>query len=147
MSVNVILTFETIGKYGDTQEFFDTKLAINKNEKSADSFINNKLFKRIIKVCEQFGRCTDELTNISIASTDWDLFERVTGLDCLKKLGHNSKWYFGNGREDLDSWEKQLMLDYGFGTAVDMSWMYRGEAGRKEHMDRFMVQVEQYANR
>lgn len=126
LSVNVILTFNSPNSYGDAQEFFDVKLPISKYESSAVAFVNNKLFKRIVKKCEQYGRRADDLVKISTAS-NWNLFEEATSLPSLATLGHNCKWYFGNGRDDLDGWEEYLMLQYGFGTSVDMSWVNSAE--------------------
>lgn len=118
---NVILTFNTGDEYGDMQEFFDVKLPLNKNEISAIHFVHNKLFTRILKKCVTLGRDHKQLTKISTAG-DWDKFEELTKLDALYKFGHPCKWYFGQGRDDLDAWEIMLTKQYGFGSNADMSW-------------------------
>ena len=120
LDVNVILTFDTCDKHGDTQEFFDLKIPINQYEKNAESFLDRKFFKRVIKFCTRIGRDVTDLKKISTAS-NWSLFKEVTGKQSLPDLGHNCKWYFGNGRSDLDAWEQHLMKTYGFGSQVDMS--------------------------
>jgi len=122
MNVNVILTFESMNKYGERQEFFDLALPISKAESHAYTFINNKLFKRIVKKCQLLNRRVEDLTKISTAS-DWDLFEKTTNLESLWKQGHSCKWYFGSGRNDLDAWERNLMSKYKFGNDADMSWV------------------------
>ncbi len=120
LDVNVILTFDTCDKHGDTQEFFDLKIPISKHEKNAASFVDRKFFKRVIKLCTRNGRDVTDLIKISTAS-NWSLFKEVTGKQSLPELGHNCKWYFGNGRSDLDAWEQRLMQIYDFGSQVDMS--------------------------
>jgi azurin len=120
---DVILTFEHSGIYGDTQEFFDICLPINKNENGAYDFLNKTLFKRVVAACHKFNRPVRDLIKISMGSPDWPVFERHTGKKSILALGHNTKWYFGNGRCDLDSWEKDLIDLYGFGTDVDMSYI------------------------
>jgi hypothetical protein len=120
MSVNVILTFNTQDRHGGTQEFFDLLLPISKKEVSAAEFMHAKFFKRIAKKMVLFNREAGNLVKISTAS-DWGLFEEITGLPALSTLGHSCKWFFGNGREDLDAWEEVLMNEYGFGTNADMS--------------------------
>jgi hypothetical protein len=122
MNVNVILTFESMNADGDTQEFFDLALPVSKSETDAMTFLNNKLFKRIVKKCKLFNRRVEDLTKISTAS-DWDLFEKTTNLESIWKQGHSCKWYFGTGRADLDVWEKALMSEYKFGIDADMSWV------------------------
>jgi hypothetical protein len=122
MYVNVILTFNTLDECGDSQEFFDIYLPINKSEPDAVQFIHKKLFKRIVKKCEQFNRLPGDLIKIS-TSSDWDLFTEVTGLKSLSDLGHTCKWYFGNGRCDLDLWEKAVSREFGFGANADMSFI------------------------
>lgn len=120
LDVNVILTFDTCDKHGETQEFFDLRIPISQHEKNAKSFIDQKFFKRVIKFCTRIGRDVTDLIKISTAS-NWSLFKEVTGKKSLPELGHNCKWYFGNGRVDLDAWEQRLMEIYGFGSQVDMS--------------------------
>ena len=120
MGVNVILTFETPDGRGERQEFFDLSIPVGEREKSADEFINNKLFKRIVKKCHLLNRDPRDLIKISTASA-WSVFERKTGLPSLGSLGHSCKWYFGKGRNDLDLWEIYLSAQYGFGVHADMS--------------------------
>lgn len=122
MDVNVILTFETWNKDGETQEFFDIKIPISKKEVSAEEFIHNKLFKRIVKQCKRLNRSVGDLIKISTAS-NWDLFTKVTQLRSLMDLDHDGKWYFGKGRSDLDNWEKKLIEIYGFGVDADLSYL------------------------
>ena len=120
MNVNVILTFNKEDVFGDTQGIFDLMLPINKRDKSALIFFHNKLFKRIVKKCQLMGRNTGDLIKISTCS-NWGLFETVTGQDALTTLGHSCKWYFGQGRDNLDPWELALIELYGFGEDADMS--------------------------
>lgn len=120
LDINVILTFDKCDKHGETQEFFDLKIPINQYEKNAESFMDQKFFKRVIKFCTRIGRDVTDLIKISTAS-NWSLFKEVTGKQSLPDLGHNCKWYFGNGRSDLDAWEQHLVKKYGFGSQVDMS--------------------------
>jgi len=122
MFMNVILTFETANKFGETQEFFDLYLPIDPKEKNAVDFIHRKLFGMIVNKCRQLKRPLGDLTKISSAG-NWALFTKVTKKKSLIEWGHNGKWYFGKGRDDLDFWEKELMAMHGFGTDADMSWM------------------------
>lgn len=124
MDVNVILFFNTSNAHGETQEFFDLKLAVSKKETSADLFMHSKLFKKIVAKCQKYNRNPEDLIKISTAS-DWGLFEEVTGLPSLDELGHPCKWFFGTGRDDLDEWEESLMMIYGFGTKADMSHIFK----------------------
>jgi hypothetical protein len=118
LDVNVILTFSSPDAYGDTQEFFDLKLPINKKESNAVNFLDKKLFKRIAAKCDKYRRNKQKLIKISTAS-NWKLFEQVTSKPSLASLGHNCKWYFNDDINQLDSWEKQLKQDYQFGTAIN----------------------------
>jgi hypothetical protein len=136
MKTNVILTFESIDEDGDRQEFFDIALPISKTEKDAKTFINNKLFKHIVKKCEKFNRNVEDLTKIS-TSSDWSSFEKATNLKSLPSLNHNCKWFFGTGRADLDEWEKALMAEYKFGINADMSWIGNPEL-TEQYMKKFI---------
>ena len=120
MDMNVILTFDKGDKNGDTQEFFDLRIPIAKDEMDAMTFLNEKFFKRVVKKCNQYNRPVGDLIKISTAS-NWDAFEAVTNLKALCELGHDCKWYFGTGRNDLDTWERVLMSKHGFGMDADMS--------------------------
>lgn len=122
MCVDVILTFDKPNMYGETQEFFGLMLQINGDESSAAAFINQNLFDEIADKCYCLDRCPEDLIKISTAS-DWQVFKDATQLPSLWELGHCCKWYFGQGRDDLDTWEIELANEYGFGTDVDMSWM------------------------
>ena len=122
MYINVILTFDTPDTNGECQEFFDLHLPISKKEISAVDFLNKKLFKKIAKKCNLYKRQVGDLTKISTAG-DWDLFEKLTNLEALPDLGHSCKWFFGNGRSDLDAWEQGLIDAFGFGANVDMSYL------------------------
>jgi hypothetical protein len=122
MYVDVILTFNSENAYGDTQEFFDLNIPVNSREKNTVDFLDKKLFKRIAKKCSELHREVGELTKISTCS-DWSVFEKKTGLPALPSFGHSCKWFFGNGRTDLDVWELSLISRYGFGKSVDMSWI------------------------
>lgn len=122
MYVNVILTFNTMDKHGGTQELFDLNIPISKQELSAAEFMHTKFFKRVAKKITLLKREAGHLVKISTAA-DWDLFEEITGLDSLCTLGHSCKWFFGNGRDDLDSWEEVLMYEFKFGTKADMSYV------------------------
>jgi len=120
MDMNVILTFDKGDKNGDTQEFFDLRIRIARDEVDAMTFLNEKFFKHVVKKCNQYNRPVGDLIKISTAS-NWDAFEEVTNLKALSELGHDCKWYFGTGRNDLDTWERVLMSKHGFGMDADMS--------------------------
>lgn len=120
MYFNVILTFINCGKSGDSQEFFDMRIPLSKKEIHSTVFLMNKFFPKIVAKCQKFGRNPADLIKISTAS-DWDLFEEYTGLESLCDLGHSCKWYFGNGRNDLDDWEIMLMNKFNFGKNADLS--------------------------
>lgn len=122
MGVNVILTFDSPDSTGESQEFFDLLIPVNSRESDAITFIDEKLFKWIVKKCEQLNREPNDLIKISTCS-NWDVFEEKTKQPSLIALGHSCKWFFGNGRTDLDPWELSLIERYGFGTGVDMSWV------------------------
>lgn len=122
MSVNVILTFDSPDSEGRTQEFFDLFIPVNCRDSDAIAFIDKKLFKRIIKKCELLNREPSDLIKISTCS-NWAVFEEKTKKPTLPVMGHSCKWYFGNGRTDLDPWEISLITRYGFGTSVEMSWV------------------------
>jgi hypothetical protein len=120
MNMNVILTFDTGDKHGDTQEICDLRIPVSKNEIDAMSFLNEKFFKRVVSKCNQFNRSVGDLIKISTCS-NWDVFESTTNLKALSEFGHDCKWYFGTGRNDLGTWERVLMSKYGFGMDADMS--------------------------
>jgi len=122
MDMNVILTFDKGDRNGDTQEFFDLRIPVSKDEVDAMTFLNEKFFKRVVKKCNQYNRPVGDLIKISTAS-NWSVFETITNLEALCELGHDCKWYFGTGRNDLDVWERTLMSRYGFGMDADMSRM------------------------
>jgi hypothetical protein len=126
LNVNVILTFESFNSIGESQEFFDLLLPIKNNEISAINFLNNNLFHQITDACKNLNRPVEDLSKISTAS-NWDLFETTTNLDSLPSLGHSCKWFFGNGRTDLDEWELDLINKYRFGINLDMSWIYSAQ--------------------
>jgi hypothetical protein len=126
MHIDVILTFNTQDKNGETQEFFNLNIPVSKKEVSAANFMHTKFFKRVAKKIVLLNREAGELVKISTAS-DWGKFEGITGLDSLCTLGHSCKWFFGNGREDLDAWEEVLISEYGFGTNADMSYVNNPE--------------------
>ena len=120
---DVILTFDTPGKFGDSQEFFNSSLPINRREVSAMDFLSKKLFPRIVKKCDQLNRKVGDLIKIDMCSSHWPLFEEVTKLDSIFSHRQTTKWYFGKGRCDLDEWEKELMKSHSFGMEADMSYM------------------------
>lgn len=122
MHVNVILTFNDFNSYGNGQEFFDLHIPVSKNEIDTFDFLDKKLFKRIVKKCEYFGRNVEQLIKISTAS-NWAVFKQTTNKTSLYDMGHSCKWYFGKNRNDLDGWEIELMDKYGFGVAVDMRFI------------------------
>lgn len=134
MYFNVILTFDSINEYGDSQEFFEMKLPLKKNEGNSIKFLMSKFFPKIGTKCSNFNRSVGNLIKISTAS-DWDFFEKVTGLESLCTLGHSCKWYFGKGRNDLDEWEIMLMKKYGFGTEANLSDI-------SEYIERIKKQME-----
>jgi len=114
MYMNVILSFRTANEFGDTQEFFECNLPINKAEKDAFTFLNKKFFKAVLKKCELFNRKPEDLWKISTAS-NWGLFEQVTNKPSLKNMGHCCKWFFNDEINELDFWEKDIKQLYGFG--------------------------------
>ena len=138
INVNVILSFESFNDDGYTQEMFDLKLPIIKNITNAESFIHTQLFKRIVKKCKTYNRRVEDLHKISTCS-DWDLFEKTTNLKGLCEA-HTCKWYFGNGRDDLDVWEKNIMQEFKFGVDVDASWM-TSEEGRELYKDKIFNRI------
>ena len=117
--VNVLLSFNSFDAFGESQEFFDLYLPINKREEDAVSFLDKKLFKRIAAKCEQYGRRKEDLYKISTAS-NWDLFEKITGKPALSSLGHSCKWYFNEDVNQLDEWEESLKLNFDFGTHLQL---------------------------
>lgn len=117
MHVNVILSFKSHNTYGDTQEFFDLHLPINKSETDAVSFLDKKLFKRIATKCKLYSRDVKDLYKISTAS-NWSKFETVTGKPSLWSLGHDCKWYFNDEINELDEWELSLKHQFNFGMNV-----------------------------
>ena len=121
MAVNVILTFLTSG-CEDSQEMFDLKLLVSRQEKNAVEFFNKKFFPRILTQCQKRQRDPRRLVKISTCS-DWGMFETTTLKPALSTFDHPCKWYFGRGRDDLDGWEKALMRDFQFGADADMSFM------------------------
>lgn len=122
MNMNVILTFDVSDTDGNTQVIFNLRLPLSKKEKNAVAFIHENLFTAIVKKCSSNKQSIKNLIKISAAG-DWDLFEQITGKKSLLKLGHDCRWYFGNGRCDLDPWEEKIMEIYGFGRNADMSFI------------------------
>jgi len=122
MDINVILTFDKDNKYGDSQEIFDLKILVSEEDIEPITFMQKKFFKEVVKRCKLLNRDVGDLIKISICS-NWDIYESITGHDSLYALGHSCKWYFGQGRIDLDPWEKALEQQLGFGKNVDMSWV------------------------
>lgn len=129
MNVNVILTFDGNNENLNSQEIFDLKILVSKNDIEPIKFFHEKLYKRIVQKCKTLSRDVGDLIKISTCS-DWSLYKSVTGVESLCDLGHSCKWYFGKGREDLDPWELKLIQLYGFGENVDMSWVNDEEARR-----------------
>ena len=122
MDINVILTFESLNDFAETQEFFNLSLPVSNDEVDAISFIDKQLFKRIVSECKLLRRRVEDLWKISTAG-DWDTFNEITNLPTLGDLGHNCKWYFGRGAGELSEWEQSLSAKYGFGVDIDMSWV------------------------
>ena len=129
MNVNVILTFDGINEDGDTQEIFDLKILVSRNDVEPANFFHKKFFKRVLRKCRTLRRDEGDLVKISTCS-DWGLYESVTGSKGLCEVGHPCKWFFGCGRLDMDRWEKALERQLGFGKNVDMSWVNDLEARR-----------------
>lgn len=130
MGVNAILTFNTDDEIGNRQCIFNLDLPVSVDDKSAVQFMHDNFFPRVVARCRVLGRNPADLIKISTAS-DWDVYAQKTGQPALPELGHSCSWHFGCGREDLCQWEVQLMAEYGFGQAADMSWV---EEARKELM-------------
>lgn len=114
MSTNVILTFESLNEFGDSQEIFDLHLPISKDETDAISFLNKTLFRQIEAACEFYGRRKEDLWKISTAS-NWSIFKSITGKKSLPDLNHSCKWFFNENMLRLSKWEKSLKKDYQFG--------------------------------
>jgi hypothetical protein len=114
IKVNVILTFNVDDGWGDYQKVFDLSLPLIDPDTDAVSFLNAQFFGRVKERCLLSGRNPRHLIKISTCG-DWDAFERATGRPGLHRSGHTCKWHFGKARNDLDSWEEELMEDHGFG--------------------------------
>jgi hypothetical protein len=140
MDVNVILTFESMNDFAETQEIFDLTLPVSKDEIDAISFINKQLFKRIVAECRLLNRPVGDLWKISTAG-DWDAFNEITNLPTLVDLGHSCKWYFGRGADELSEWEQSLSDKYGFGINTDMSWVGNPVLAQ-QYMDNLAKQAE-----
>ncbi len=139
MNVNVILTFQSMNNFAETQEVFDLTLPVSKDEIDAISFINKQLFKRIVAECRLLNRPVGDLWEISTAA-DWDTFSEITNLPTLMNLGHNGKWYFGRGAGELSEWERSLSTIHGFGLDTDMSWV-GNPALAQQYMDNLHKQA------
>ena len=122
LNIDVILTFESYNSNGNSQEYFELLIPINDTEVSAIDFFNTNFFPQIVDICKVSKRRVEDLSKIS-TSSNWEVFEKTTNLDSLPNIGHSCKWFFGNGRKDLDSWELELIEKYKFGIDVDMSWI------------------------
>lgn len=122
-NVNVILTFENCEEFHDgSQEFFDLKLTVSPDDKNVVTFLNENFFDRVVDMCDETERSPHDLIKISTCA-DWAIYEEVTGQKALYRHGHGCKWCFGEGRLDIDIWEKCLIDTFGFGANVDMSWV------------------------
>ena len=123
MRANVILTFnKNGGEFNDLQEIINLNIPISKSDINLYAFMNKKFFPRVVKSCTKLNRSPRDLEKISSCS-DWHVFTKVTNTKSLDEFGHSCKWWFGNGRNDLDSWEKHLMEIFDFGQDVDMSYV------------------------
>lgn len=142
MSVNVILTFDSNDKDLDIQEVFNLKILVSKNDIEPIEFFHKKFFKKVIQKCKTLNRDAGDLVKISTCS-DWGLYESVTGSQPLSDIGHSCKWFFGNGRLDMDPWEKSLEQKFGFGKNVDMSWVNDLEVRRALGL-KPVIPVEQF---
>ena len=79
MNVNVILTFQSMNNFAETQEIFDLALPVSEDEIDAISFVDKQLFKRIVAECRLLNRPVGDLWKISTAG-DWDTFSEITNL-------------------------------------------------------------------
>jgi hypothetical protein len=123
MNVNVILTFETYGDPSiDSQDIFDIEIKVRSTDTKVVGFLNEEFFPEIVSFCEQHDRSPKDLIKISTCA-HWSVYEEITGHKPLYQYGHSCKWFFGNGRTDLDAWELDLIDIFEFGTNVDMSWV------------------------
>jgi len=121
METNVILTFDKCGgKFNDSQEMIDFNIPISKLDINLYAFMYKKFFPRVVKSCAKLSRSPRDLIKIS-SCFDWDIFTKLTNTKSLDEFGHSCKWKFGNGRNDLDPWEKHLMEAFEFGQDADMS--------------------------
>ena len=123
LSIDMILTFNTLGGiYNEYQEFFEIKIPLTKTQCDSIRLLNEKFFPQIYNICLSINRSPEELIKISTAS-NWTNYEEITKGKSPLSFGHPCKWFFGQGRSDLDNWEKCLMKKYGFGKDADMSWI------------------------
>lgn len=143
MDVDVILTFNTANKIGETQEFFNTKLYVHFRDGDAISFLNKKFFPRVLKACLKRHRSHKDLVKISTAA-NWDIYEKLTNHARPMCFGNNGKWNFGEGRNDLDVWEKCLMRTFGFGTDAEMQWISNLSAERENLRDKIIELAEKH---
>ncbi len=121
MKMNCILTFDVPDASGNTQNFFDIEILVGKQDNCWQALLDKELFCLIPALCASAGRDVRSLSKLSTAA-NWNVFKHCTGKEGL--VGHNGKWFFGHGRDDLDAWEQRLMQEYGFGADVDWSWMH-----------------------
>lgn len=122
MNFNVILSFNQLNEDGESQEFFDISIPLSERDGDVMAFLNSKFFPRIVKACIKFDRSPQDLVKISTCAA-WSVYEKVAKRPCLMDYGHDGKWYFGIGRNDMDIWERYLAGVHGFGAAADMSWV------------------------
>lgn len=117
LSINVIMTFNTLNSSFESQGIFNMYLPIGNQETSAVDFLNRLFFDEIVLACQDFDRDIGDLMKISTAS-DWGTFEKATGLKSICTLGHSAKWCFSPAWKRPDAWEKMLIKKYGFGVNV-----------------------------
>lgn len=121
MNIDCIFTFDKFDKFDSTQSFGDIDIEIEKEDTCWVSLLNDKFFPKLTAYCADMDRDVKDLNKLSTCA-NWKIYSNCTGINGL--IGHNGKWFFGHGRNDLDNWELELTNKYGFGKNVDWSWMY-----------------------
>lgn len=120
-NINVIVSFDKPDMYGDTQDIFDVRIALSKDDTDIRELLDKKFFPRLSSRLKRYDdRGVEAVWKISTAAhwqTEYSVF---TGNDDLETLG-NGKWVFQKWRDvrlDEESWSASLRKRYGFGQNV-----------------------------
>ena len=114
MNVDVILTFATINKHGDSQEWFNFDLPISADSPDAATLFDECLFDVVMQVCDECDHDPADLWKIS-TSSQWDVYEEITGNPPLPARGDPCVWAFGPAFMPYGDWTRELEERYGFG--------------------------------